>query len=230
MQNNDTSIFKKFKNLDHAKELIELLESHDISCELGDDFPSADITFVGENLPYNYEIRIALDDFPKAHQIIRDQIQELIKDVNESHYLFEFTDDELLKIVNKPDEWNEFDYYLAIHILKQRGHVISEEELVEKYKERINDLSMPEEVNEGWIIAGYIFSFLGGFGGVIIGYFFWKTKKTLPNGEKVFAYYDDDRRKAKIMFFVGLIVFIFIGILKLWVEILAYSTPNYLPF
>jgi hypothetical protein len=43
------------------------------------------------------------------------------------------------------------------------------------------------------ILFGYIFAFLGGIIGIFIGRFIATHKKTLPNGEKVFAYCAPDR-------------------------------------
>ena len=74
-------------------------------------------------------------------------------------------------------------------------------------KERLNILSKPEENQRPWIIAGYLFSFLGGGIGIVIGYSLWTSKKTLPNGERIYSYNNADRKQGKTIFIIGLIVF-----------------------
>jgi len=72
--------------------------------------------------------------------------------------------------------------------------------------ERLKHLAKPEENQKPWIIAGYLFSILGGFLGLIIGYFLWTAKKTLPNGKKVYSYSKKDRKHGKYIFYIGLLV------------------------
>jgi hypothetical protein len=53
---------------------------------------------------------------------------------------------------------------------------------------------------------GYISAFLGGVIGIAIGLNLWTMKKTLPNGERVYVYNENDRNHGKIMTVVGIIV------------------------
>jgi len=73
-------------------------------------------------------------------------------------------------------------------------------------QKRLEDLAQPDKRQIPWIIAGYIFSLLGGFLGLIIGWSLWKMKKTLPNGEKVYAFMNIDRMHGKLIFLIGIII------------------------
>src|SRR5690606_8199742 len=117
-----------------------------------------------------------------------------------------FSNEELYEILLKSDEWNAFDYTLAQKILIHRGKSIDKELLNTLKKERLKDLAKPEGNQKSWIIGGYIFSIFGGLLGLIIGYFLWTSNKTLPNGQKVFSYSENDRRHGKYIFFIGLII------------------------
>ena len=86
-------------------------------------------------------------------------------------------------------------------------------------KERLKQLAKPEENQKPWIIGGYIFSFLGGFLGMIIGYFLWTSKKTLPNGERVHSYIEKDRKHGKYIFYIGVIIFPISLIFKVLAEL-----------
>lgn len=203
----DYPIFKKFPTLEQATDLKDLLEQQGIDSIVGDNIPSVDVTFSGSTLQHEYEVRIAQTDFERAEKILEEQAEDLINQVDKDYYLFEFSDEELYEILLKADEWNEFDYTLAQKILTQRGKSVDKSLLKSLKSERLKQLAKPEESQRPWIIAGYIFAFLGGFLGLIIGYFLWTAKKTLPNGQKVYSYSEKDRKQGRLIFYISLVVF-----------------------
>ncbi|MET1260548.1 hypothetical protein ABV409_14475 [Flagellimonas sp. DF-77] len=205
--NEDLSIFKKFPSRDQATELMELLKEHHIASVLADNIAPVDVTFSGNTLDHQYEIRIKPSDFEQAEKILEAQAERLIHEVDSDYYLFEFSDEELYDILLKADEWNEFDYSLARNILTQRGKSIDKELLQALKKQRIEQLAKPEESQKAWIMAGYIFAILGGLLGILIGYFLWTAKKTLPNGQKVYTYSEKDRKQGKMIFILALVIF-----------------------
>lgn len=206
MTEDDFSIFKRFPTLEQAKELQQILNEAGIDTIIADNVPPVDITFGGSTLNNEIEIRISTKDFKKAEELLLKQAETLIDEVDPSHYLFEFSTEELYDILIKYDEWGEFDYTLAQQLLKKRGEKIDAETLENLKKQRLLELAKPEKRQTGWIIAGYIFSILGGFIGVIIGYSLWKARKTLPNGTKVNSYTERDRKHGQYIFLIGIII------------------------
>ena len=206
MTEDDFSIFKRFPTLEQAQDLQQLLNNSGINTIIADNVPPVDITFGGSTLNNEIEIRISPRDFKKAEDLLLKQAETLIDDVDPSHYLFEFTTEELYDILIKYDEWGEFDYTLAQQILTKRGEKIDPSTLETLKKKRLIELAQPEKSQKGWIIAGYIFSLLGGFIGLIIGYALWKAKKTLPNGTKVPSYNEKDRKHGFYIFLIGIII------------------------
>ncbi|MEP0264127.1 hypothetical protein [Dokdonia sp.] len=200
------SIFRKFPSLELAKELETMLQTHGIESILGDNVSSVDATISGGTLQNQIEIRIKPSDFEKAEAILEKNVEDLIDQIDKDYYLFQFTDEELYEVILKSDEWSPFDYKLAQKILTERGKSIDKDLLASLKNERLKLLAQPEGNQKPWIIAGYIFSFLGGFLGLIIGYFLWTSKKTLPNGQKVYSYSAKDRRQGKYIFYIGLII------------------------
>ncbi len=199
------SVFRKYPTLLQAKELENVLNQNNIETLLTDNIAPVDASFSGNTLLNEYEIKILPEDFEKAEIILEKEAENLIQQVDSSHYLFDFTDDELYEILIKSDEWSEFDYKLAQNILIQRGKPIDLDLLKNFKKQRIESLAKPESNQKNWIIAGYILAFLGGFLGIIIGYSLWTSKKSLPNGQTVFSYNEHDRSHGKIIFYIGLI-------------------------
>jgi hypothetical protein len=209
------SIFRKFSTLEQAKEIESLLNQNDIESVLDDNIPPLDVTFSGNTLNNQIEIRIKQSDFKKAENVLLKDAQNLINEIDKDYYLFEFNNEELYEILLKSDEWSSFDYSLAQNILSQRGKSIDEELLNSLKTQRLKELAKPEGNQHSWIIGGYIFALLGGFIGLIIGYFLWTSKKTLPNGQKVHSYSKIDRMHGKFIFYISLIIFPLTIILKI---------------
>lgn len=199
--------FRSFPTLDQAKELEALLNKNNIVAALADNIPPVDITFSGSTLQNKYEVKINPADFEKAETILEKETENLLENIGKDYYLLSFTNEELYEMLLNSDEWNIFDYKLAQKLLTDRGKTIDPEMLVSLKKERLKILAKPEENQKPWIIAGYIFSLLGGGLGIIIGYSLWKSKKTLPNGERIYSYTTEDRKSGKTIFLIGLIIF-----------------------
>ena len=204
--NQDYSIFKKFPTLEQANELKALLDENNIEFILADNVPPVDVTFSGSTLLHEYEIRLKPADFKKAETLLTQLAEQQLNDIDPDYYLLKFTDEELYDILLKVDEWGPFDYSLAQKLLKDRGKPIDTALLASLKKQRLAALAKPEENQKAWIIAGYIFACLGGLLGIIIGYSLWTAKKTLPNGQKVPSYTENDRKHGKYIFYIGLII------------------------
>ncbi|MRX69101.1 hypothetical protein SAMN06265349_104214 [Flavobacterium resistens] len=199
--------FKNFPTRIQAKELEILLDRNNIKSVLADNIAPVDITFSGSTLQNQYEIKIDPADFAKAEAILEKDTENILNEVDKDHYLLSFSDEELYDVLLKSDEWNVFDYKLAQKLLIERGKNIDSEVLASLKKERLQILAKPEEPQKSWITVGYIFSLLGGFLGIIIGYLLWTSKKTLPNGERIYSYNEDDRKHGKTIFILGTIIF-----------------------
>ncbi|MEO7978269.1 hypothetical protein [Flavobacterium sp.] len=217
--NKNYSVFRKYPTLAQVEELENLLNKNNIATEIADNIPPVDSSFSGSTLQNQYEIKIPLADFAKAEKILDEVAENLIDQVDKEHYLFSFTDEELYEILLKADEWNEFDYKLAQKILTERGKSIDTELLNALKKQRLDLLAQPEENQKPWIIAGYIFAILGGFLGILIGYSLWTSKKSLPNGQKVYSYSEKDRVQGKNIFYIGVIILPFYIIIRILTQL-----------
>jgi len=207
MINEEFSLFKTFSDKNDALELVSLLDEHSILYKFIDNSPPVDLSFSGDKLQKSFEIKIRKEDFETVRSLLYFQVDVDLSDVDKDYYLLSFADEELYEIILKPDEWGEFDQILAQKILRSRNRPIDEKLIKQIQKQRIEELSSPEKSNRTWIYAGYIFSLLGGLIGIFIGIILWTHKKTLPNGERVYAYIERDRLHGRNIFFIGLIFF-----------------------
>ena len=182
MHSNQFSLFQKFINKNQAIDLVDFLKENNIEFQVIDNSIDNDMTFSGNTFNKEIEVKIKASDFEKANNLLIKEYEKTLDQFGEDHYLYDFTNDELFDILLKPDKWNIFDFLLAKKILKSRGHDINESLIISLKKQRLEDLSKPEPSQKSWIIAGYLFTILGGALGFVIGAFLWFSKKTLQNG------------------------------------------------
>lgn len=200
--------YRKYPDKETAINIANLLKNNDIANEFIENKSSLDANF-SSRLMDEFEVKIKQEDFVRADEVILNDTEEYLKKLPEDYYLFSFTNDELMEIIEKKDEWNDLDYLLAINLLKSRGIKVSQEEINQIRNKRITELKKPEKSSTIWIDAGYCFAILGGFLGFLIGYLLLTQKKTLPNGERVFAYTLADRKHGKRILYIAVFFFLF---------------------
>lgn len=200
---------------EEAEALSKVLSDNDIISKITKDSGDLDYVFQGEAPTNKFEVHICEDDHQKAEAILTNLAKEDLNSVDKDYYLFTFTDDELKDILIKKNEWNEFDVLLSQKILEDRGVEINSKEIENQRELRDLELQKPEGGQTGWIIFGYITALIGGFIGILLGYSLWLSKKKLPNGTKVPAYNDDIRKHGKIIFYLGVVMFVVLFTLRL---------------
>ena len=207
--NEEFITFEKFNDQNSAKELGDLFAEQNIEFVLVDNSLSFDPTFANNGFGKEYCIKLKKSDFEKANKVLADKSENEINEIDEDYYLLSFTDDELIEVITKSDEWNKFDISLAKKLLKDKGKEITPEKIEEIKGQRIIELSQPEEGQKGYIILGYITAFLGGLLGIFIGWHLLTYKKTLPNGNRIYAYSDNDRKQGNRILTIGYIFLAF---------------------
>ena len=201
-------VYKRYYEHERASELTKILTDNGIEFEVTEDRESLDSLYGDKHFSRQYFVKINGDDFKKADSILTTLSEQEIDTADKDHYLYGFTDEELFDIISKPDEWNEFDFQLSKKILQERGKEINQETIDLLKKQRLNDLAKPEEGQRNWIYAGYLFALLGGLIGVFIGWHLSTYKKTLPNGQQIYGYKQEDRKHGRRIWILGTIMFI----------------------
>ncbi|WP_294672214.1 hypothetical protein [uncultured Fluviicola sp.] len=223
--------YEKFATIGELKEFVELLQENNIPYELEDDIQLLDASFANPNHHRDYRIKLQQADFESVNEL-RNSIALLELDrVDPDYYLFDFTDEELIDLISKQDEWSPFDFQLARKILKDRGKEIGSQQMDELKNSRIKELATVEKHSIGGIVSGYILTAFGGvlsfviYGyistllvliGLIIGGYIVSSKKTLPNGERIYTYDDSDRKQGKIILIIGAPMLIISVLIRLW--------------
>lgn len=201
--------YRKFIFKDDALDLIEILKENNIDYVLDDNSSKLDSSFGNDDNTKQFVLKIEKENFKRVEELEEKSISKSLDNVDKNYYLFESSDEDLIEIVLKKEEWNKFDYLLAQKILKERGKEINQDLIKAINKRRVEDLKT-EEASPKWLIfIGYLFSILGGFIGIFIGLYLMNYKKTLPNGETIYGFGKEDRNSGKNVFICSIMGIIF---------------------
>ena len=209
--------YRKFIYKEDALELIKILKDNDIDYQLEENPIGIDANFGADVNNNEFILKIDKNVFGKVEKLEEELMKSNINNVDENYYLYEFSDEELIEIIIKKEEWNKFDYLLAQKILKDKGKEINSDLLNVIEKQKIEELTREEKLPKMWIYFGYFFAVIGGFLGVLIGYYIMTYKRTLSNGESVYLYKKEDRKQGQnilICSIIGIAFWLIIRVLN----------------
>lgn len=219
---NDFVVFRRYSSFEEAEYVKQLFQEHSIDSKIAINTTDLEGTMAGSSVNPKYELSLKQNDFEQADELLIANNQTAIEDLDEDYYLFQFTDEELKDVLIHSYEWSEHDLAISRKILVSRNVSIDEIALKHQKLERLEDLAKPESGQLGWIVFGYVMAFGGGFLGLLIGYFLWKTKKNLPNGQQVYAYDEKVRKNGLQIFIISLIIFPILFVIKFFMNIDAH--------
>jgi len=200
----------RYKNKEDAYPLIALLEKNLISYQIENISSSIDALFVGgTDLEDKIAIKIHASDSEKVELLNLQVAKNEVNFIDKSHYLFEFSNNELIEVIDSFDEWSKVDVALAQKILIDRNINMSDDLVEQMRNQKLSKLRQGEAGDKLWIAFGFFTAILGGFLSLILGNIYFKSKKTLPNGEQVYTYDEKTRNSGRLMSNIGLIVLAF---------------------
>jgi len=212
---NQFETFLSFNDAESANIVSEKLSENGIEYILDRTKPLLDKSIVDSSFDQHFHVKLRRSDFQKGHHALEEYYKTQVDNVTSDYGLMSFSVDELKDVIARPDEWGHFNYQLAQKLLKDKGAEVSEETLNQLKAERINELAQPEKASRLLLFCGYFFS-LGFIVSFFIGRHLFYSKKTLPDGKKIFSYVQSDRRHGnRIMIISG--IFILIDIFFLFV-------------
>ena len=206
--------FKTFNDKETAEDFSEVLKEYSIDFFIEEDVLEFDPTYANNDLDKDYHIMVKQADFEKANKAYEAYFRKGLHNAPADYYLFSFSDTELRDILAKPDEWGTFDYLLAEKILHDRGIQITETEKQSLKTERYKSLKEQQTDRPSNLVLYYIFCLLVFPLGILIGWAWAYSKKTLPDGKKVHAYDRDIQKHGKTIFFLAMAIFISIIVWK----------------
>lgn len=204
-------LLREFRDEESLREFIVLLKKSDIEFILHDSASGFDASFAFNKTTRFWQIWV--DQTQEEHaRLISDQFDhEIIDQLTEDYYLFSFTNKELLDLLNHPEEWSSIDVLLAKKLLDREGIPIDSDEIASKIQLSKTASDKSESVPQYVIVAGYIFSVIGGAFGLAIALTLLFSKKTTSNGERIQRFDNATRNQAYLMLAVFVIVLIVTG-------------------
>jgi hypothetical protein len=210
--------YRSFNDKALAIELYQKLSADGIPVAWEDTEGFFDASFANNEFLNIYYIKIRQEDFKKADEILMRSVSESKNEPVGDYYLLSFSNEELIDVLKKPDEWNEFDRYWAKKILEKKGIDIKQEDLEQARVQRLAELKQPWTLDKLWIICAIAlwvaaFWFIHVYGAVaviFIGGYIALSKKTMPDGQRVKAFSAGDRLIGKIVLAAGFILALFI--------------------
>ncbi len=215
---NQLLTFKRFHTAEQAAEVIAILQEHHIPVQYEEEVVLMDKVYVGQNFDQRHLVKIPAGYFSQADTLLKSQITISPEDVEPDYYLLSFTTEELKEVILKKDEWGDFDYALALKLLEKQGIPYSQEQLELLGTSRLKSLSQPQDLPVIWLLIAYFspfllfahipFSHIFSFIGIFIGAFVLLTKKTLPDGSRVYAFSEKTRQQGKWIIISGIVLII----------------------
>nr|WP_199002443.1 hypothetical protein [Flavobacterium sp. ASV13] len=200
--------YKKFNNRDSAEKFGQLLQDENIEYSIDNNSVRVDTTLTGNAFGNEFCLKIDKSHFEIVDEILLKKSEEEIETVPDDYYLLSFSDDELIDVITKSDEWSTFDVALSKKLLKEKGKEVTPAQIEEIKNKRLKELAKPEKSQKGYIIAGYILALIGGWISIFIGWHLLTYKKRLPNGNQVYAYNENDRKQGNRIFILGILFLI----------------------
>jgi hypothetical protein len=196
-------VFEKYPSVENAAALVALLEEHGIEYKLEENRRGFDPTFAHHPFITDVVVKVRPGDFARVHQLMEENAMHQTMDPDEAHYLRQFSTEELLEVLRKPEEWSKNDVALARRMLEEQGVAIPTEEVRQWQEAHREEIRKPVAGSRGWIIAGFLLALLGGWIAIAMGWNYYANTKTDPTGQKYPTYDPPTRRTGLIMMGVG---------------------------
>lgn len=119
--------------------------------------------------------------------------------------LDDYSTEELKEIVLNPEDWHVGFVDRAREKLKGQGEDVSEEDVEKIRQEKIKEIQKGIKPSMTIYYFMWFFAIMGGYIGVISGYFYWKGTTKALDGKKYYIYTEKYRGKGYYMFILGLI-------------------------
>lgn len=199
--------FRIFHQEEQAQETLSILEEANIDCALKVTPPGFNAIFATTS-NYEAELFVNSDEFQNAKVVLVASAGNEADAIDQSHYLYDFTDVELYEVFFHKGEWNELDVEIAERILSERGVTNFDLLKEELFLQNPKKYQTPQKSKVAWIITGYFFAIFLTLIGICIGIYISTKKHKLPDGSVVHRFSRPDQIQGQVIALIGLVVFL----------------------
>lgn len=201
--------------LEEAGEMARILEEAGITSFIEEN-KKLSLEDTKESYESSFDLQLKQEDFVKADQLMLERAYRMAEEAEES-FLIALSDDELMDVVYKYDEWGEANHAIARRLLKKHGKSLSDEYILSLRKKRWNELHKTVRANLALIVIGYLSVILPGILAMGIGWYLYYATEVGRDGKQFRKYDSASRINGIIIAFLGflsLLIYIMLGVFK----------------
>ena len=134
----------------------ELLRANDIDCFINND-QLVELYPMFKAIDEGLKIVVFEKDFERALKILAEikedsnirnkPVAQNAEEIAENHYLFSFSDTDIIDVVANPTDWTKEEQYIANQIIKHRGLIITPED-IQKARNKKTEQEVSEKISE----------------------------------------------------------------------------------
>lgn len=186
--------FSRYESKILLKNITDLLDHHGILYKTIKFDTAVDEAYMTMNeMTTHYTLSLMAKDFVKVNTLLKEDARKQNIYKEDDYYLRGLSNQELVEIIEEPDQWHIVDVVGAQYLLDERGVKYTDEDLELMRLHKMVQLRRPKKASRSAIILGYILAFLFGFLGVFSGLYYLNDKTILPNGRKVLTFDSETR-------------------------------------
>jgi hypothetical protein len=198
--------YAKVFSEEEATVYTELLQSAGIPFEVEHARNVLDKIYIGDELDPMIYINIEGEHFEQVNAILKAQAKLNVDKVDPDYYLFDFSDDELINILQQPADWSPFDQGLAEKLLSDRGKDIHAPAIAKATAAEFT----PIKLTPIYLVLQYLATVFILYAGVVIGLATLYAYQTLSTGKRVRIYDEPTRLHGKWMIGIGVAIILYI--------------------
>ena len=161
--------FRRYDSWQNVLRCMEMLEKIGIEYKL-EEYDKNPVVLGSLLTEKEFLVKICQDDFDRADELLLQATEIKVEDLDPNYYLFGFSDEELIEILVKTNEWGEIDRILAPKLLIDRGYILENLDIKSKQKKYAEQLAREQaeaeakgmKVAKGWGIWA-VLNLISGF-------------------------------------------------------------------
>lgn len=111
---------EKYQSGQELDDVVRLLEINDFEYEIENIIPDFDPSFSGKRPLELFSLKVKRSDISQINELLTSEAAKFdYNRIPSDYYLMQFTNEELLDVLLKPDEWSREDYRLSQLILEK---------------------------------------------------------------------------------------------------------------
>jgi len=210
VQNDNFKFYARYESQALVDNMTGLLDQQQIPYQVIEQKTGIKEVHLMEQFVQYFTLNLRLKDFEQVRLLLQKEAEQQSIYQQDDYYLNKLDKQELIAILEKPDEWNVIDVEGARVLLNNRGHKYSHEEVEVMRLRRLITLSKAKSIKSTTLILGYTLALSGGILGIFWAFHYGRDKTTLPNGQTIFTYDYKTRVQTQTVLLLSLVVLIII--------------------